>query len=252
MNLTIDPWIPVTYEEGKTTLVSLRTIYTDADRIYDLAVNPPQRIALMRLLICITQVALDGPEDDRNWHKSYDRIVPESIQYLDTKADCFELYGENPFLQSSELEPTNNATIDKLDFRLSAGNNPTLYDHEALPDGRDQSDGWRALMLLTYQCFSPGGTIGTTLWHGVKTSGNSEHAPCVEGSMLHTFIQGVSLKETIHFNILTKKNVMRLPNCSWGRPVWESVEQLSDDERKNTFVLSYLGTFSAIFTGYSA
>ena len=63
MNLTIDPWIPVERADGSRELLSLQDFFAQARELHDLAVKPHERIALMRLLLCITQVALDGPTD---------------------------------------------------------------------------------------------------------------------------------------------------------------------------------------------
>jgi len=63
MNLVSDPWIPVVMLDKTPRLVSLNEVFRDGETIADLAANPCQRIALMRLLICIAQAALDGPKD---------------------------------------------------------------------------------------------------------------------------------------------------------------------------------------------
>jgi CRISPR system Cascade subunit CasA len=60
MNLSTDAWIPIVWIEGKSGIVSLREAFERGHRIQDLAVRPHERIALMRLLICIAQAALDG------------------------------------------------------------------------------------------------------------------------------------------------------------------------------------------------
>ena len=52
MNLVNDPWIPVMLPDGRSDMVGLTDLFQRADAIRDLAVDPPQRVALMRLLIC--------------------------------------------------------------------------------------------------------------------------------------------------------------------------------------------------------
>ena len=240
MNLAYDNWIPVVLPDGKDELVSLRRLYERADDIRDLSVNPPQRIALMRLLICITQAALDGPADADDWLRCKPRIVPESLKYLDKWQGHFELYGKTPFLQAPGLEHTGNSTLDKLDFGLSAGNNATLFDHGGSPEGRGWPDAWTALMLLTYQTFSPGGLMGVTNWNGQPTSRTSEHAPAVEGSMLHTLIRQDSLLGTLHSNLLTKAQVATLPGDGWGEPVWE-VGEAGENANGDRFTHTYMG-----------
>ncbi len=263
MNLTDTPWIPVIRNNGNRERVSLITLFKEGEKIRDLAVNPPQRIALMRLLICITQAALDGPEDEKEWFSAKNTLGKHVIIYLEKWKGAFELYGSVPFLQAINIEPLDNATLDKLDFDLSAGNNSVLFDHEATPSGRSHPSEWCVLMLLTFQCFSPGGLIGTTLWGGNKTTKTSEHAPAIEGSMLHTYIRGENLLITVWMNLITKEMVGKFPGMTFGRPIWEdeniqkgSVVAAKDstqsylgrlvplsravalDQEKNTFTLS--------------
>ena len=252
MNLIIDPWIPVLFENGESKLVGLEALYSEAETIRDLNVNPPQRIALMRLLLCITQTALDGPENEEEWKTCRPRIIPESLAYLESRKDKFNLYGDNPFLQVKNLKPIDNAVSDKLDFGLAAGNNATLFDHEATTDGRRQNSGWSALMLLTYQCFSPGGKIGQTEWSGeisLPKNGTSEHSPCLESSPIHLMVRGGTILQTLNLNLLTKKQVGELPNSEWGDPIWDSFPQAQTDENASKMVRSYLGRLVPLSRG---
>jgi len=170
-------------------------------------------------------------------------------KYLQAHKDEFNLYGNRPFLQVTALEPTNNAVVDKLDFGLSAGHNTVLFDHAATPEGRVHTPAWCALMLLTYQCFSPGGTIGETKWSGVPTGRNSNHAPCVEGSALHTLIRGQNMLESIYMNLLTKKLVEEA-GLQWGRPIWEidPTNPPNEPPLKDT-VTTYLGRLVPLSRG---
>lgn len=246
MNLVEQPFVPVLFQNGKHRLASLSELFAKADRIRDLSLPPPQRIAVTRLLLAVTHAALNGPEDQVGWNDCRDRIVPECLKYLETQKGSFELYGEAAFLQPSGLEATDNATLDKLDFGLASGNNDRLFDREAAPDGRDWPDSWRALNLLAFQCFSPGGTIGTSTWTGVATSKNSNHAPCVSSSMLHTHVRGANLLETIHWNLLTKQLVESNPGMKWGKPVWEQMPTGPED---TDLVNSYLGRLVPLSRG---
>jgi CRISPR system Cascade subunit CasA len=242
MNLTDTPWIPIIRDDGIWEQVSLNILFKEGETIRDLAVNPPQRIALMRFLICITQAALDGPEDEKAWFHTKKDLVQNVISYLETWAHAFDLYGERPFMQATNLDPLNNAVLDKLNFDLSAGNNSVLFDHEAMPSGRDQSPEWCALMLLTFQCFSPGGLIGTTQWGKDKTTKTSEHAPAIEGSMLHTYIRGENILITIWMNLLTKEMMTEFPGMTFGRPIWEDSNLFKGDPKAALVsIKSYLG-----------
>ncbi|MCF7849899.1 MAG: type I-E CRISPR-associated protein Cse1/CasA [Kiritimatiellales bacterium] len=98
MNLMDHAWIPVLGTDGKSRQASLADIFRDGENIADLAANPCQRIALMRLLICIAQAALDGPKDEADWLQCRSRMVPDALSYLDRWHDRFNLFGDHAFL----------------------------------------------------------------------------------------------------------------------------------------------------------
>ncbi len=227
MNLTCDPWIPAVRSDGLRDLFSLEDLFAQAHTLQDLAVKPHERIAVMRLLICITQAALDGPKDEDAWENCRSLIQPRVKDYLSRWRAKFELYGNGErFLQVANLvsgKSDDEATpATKLDLALATNNNPTLFDTEA---GQQRAiDAPRtALNLLTFQCFSPGGTIGVAEWKGKGTPGGrySKHAPCVPSSMIHALRIGDALLTTIHLNLLTTETMQDVPPCRIGRPVWE-------------------------------
>ena len=248
MNLVTGEWIPVLYNGELYTRVSLRRFFQEADQIMDLAVDPPQRVAMMRFLICITQAALDGPKDIDDWKKCKGVITSKVSDYLQAHFKHFELYGEKPFMQVPTLKQTYNAAIDKLDFGLAHGGACPLYDHGSNETGREHDEGWIALMLITYQSFCPGGTIGVTKWGNQSTQpgkekgpGSSSEAVCVEQSALHTFIRAANMLDTVHQNLLTKELIVKMPNTTWGKPTWEIDLSNSEDTELRESVLTYLG-----------
>ena len=244
MNLAADGWIPVIGTDGQTRLASLADVFRDGETIADLAANPCQRIALMRLLICIAQAALDGPADEAEWRECRQRMAPAALAYLDQWQDRFNLFGEHAFLQVDGVEASDNSLADKIDISMATGNNPTLFDHHATPSGRVPLPSKLALDLLVYQSFSPGGLIGSIPWNGVETGRTSEHAPCIEGSMLHTLLRAAKLVDTIYLNLQTKVQIQSLPNAEWGCPFWTLDHY--DQESLASCVQSYLGRLARI------
>ncbi len=217
MNLIGDPWIPVVFQEGQTRTVGLNDLYEQAEKIRDLALAPPQRIAVMRLLICITQAALDGPEDKDEWLSCKPRIISESLTYLAERKEKFDLFGETPFMQIKDLEAKSDGKLDKLDFGL---NDNTLYDKAASETGRKHRGGWTSLNLITFLNFSPSGTMGTAKWHNLNlTQAGAGNAPCLNA--VHTFVRDKNLLQTLHLNLLTKVEIKKQPNGEWGQPVWD-------------------------------
>lgn len=249
MNLTIDPWLPALRADGRRELFSLHDVFAQAHELRDVAVKPHERIALMRLLLCITQAALDGPADDDVWTQCQPMIQPSVRAYLDKWRGSFELFGDGPrFLQLPNLKPgkKNDAgtPATKLDLALATGNNSTLFDNYAGAP-RELSSARSAINLLAFQCFAPGGRIGIARWNGTETAGkgSSNHAPCTPSSMVHTFLLGESLLQTLYLNLLSRETVEDSfgPN-GWGQPVWElPVKMAGDRTAVHNATLTYLG-----------
>jgi CRISPR system Cascade subunit CasA len=254
MNLTTEAWIPIVWNHGEPGAVSLREAFERGHEIQDLAVRPHERIALMRLLICIAQAALDGPTDYDDWKACPPHIVPSALEYLNRWRQAFELFGNGQrFLQVANLKkPAEKSNADedegsstsKLNLALATGNNTTLFDNAGGSE-RVFTPAELGLMLLAFQCFSPGGRIGVALWNGNETAGkgSSDHAPCLAGGMLHALLRGDHLLTTLHKNLMTKRQAERFfgPG-SWGRPVWESMPQRhADAEAVRNANRTYLG-----------
>jgi CRISPR system Cascade subunit CasA len=249
MNLTIDPWIPALRIDGGRHLFSLQALFSKAHEIRDLAVKPHERIAVMRLLVCITQAALDGPSDECEWQDCRALIQSRVPDYLQKWKPAFELFGDGPrFLQFPNLhlakgsDEGNSAT--KLDLLLATGNNPTLLDTQGSAK-RTINHARSALNLLTFQNFAPCGRIGVALWDNSPTpgGGSSVHAPCTPSSMVHTILVGDTLLETIHLNLITRECAMdAYGQAGWGKPVWElPVETIQDSAAIQNATLSHLG-----------
>jgi CRISPR system Cascade subunit CasA len=218
MNLTRDPWIPAVRSDGTRDMFSLNELFAQAHTLRDLAVKPHERIALMRLLLCITQAALDGPADEDAWEACGPLIQPRVKEYLGKWRSKFELFGDNErFLQTkpgilAPADPVMEAEgISRLNLNMASGeSNATLFDNAA-SGAREFTPAEAALGLLSYQCFSP------LLGRGYKG-----RSPCADSSMLHTFVRGSSLLETIHLNVLNRVDVLdSYGNHPNDRPVWE-------------------------------
>jgi len=246
MNLVEDSWIPLLTSAGQKLDLSLSETMRLSPKIADLAVTPPQRVALMRLLLAIVQAALDGPANIIDWRACKARIVPESIAYLYHWREKFELRGKSPFMQIHDLamEAGKQKPLDMLDCRLSSGSNATLFDQGASPSGRIFRDAAIALNLITFLNFSTGGKVGKAEWKQKKYSHSTFAAPCIKAA--HTFVLGATLLDTLYFNLLCKKGddfgISAFPNGQWGRPVWEHFpESVADKTAFDNAGRTYLG-----------
>lgn len=243
-NLIDEPWIPVLMRDGTTRSVSLGAVFEDTDgAIYDLALNPYERVAVFRLLLCIAQAALGygSLKDETAWLSSKDDVGPISRNYLKKWYDSFFLYGPHAFLQPDciSLAKSDGATsCDKLILNFASGNNSTLYDHEAASRCRTISDAKLALGFLVYQNFSSGGLSGQCIWDGVLSEKIIRGAPCREGSMLFSIVLGNTLLEAIWLNLLTDPWIHDSLKTEWGVPFWEIGELTRDmtSGNENTYL----------------
>ncbi len=249
-NLCKAPWIPVMMSDGSSDWLSLEEAFAQAERIRDLALSPKERISLMRLLICITQRAIDGPENVGEWENlCLSDIQRRALEYLRQWEPAFALCGEDGgFLQVPGLAPRNGekdkdlSPFSKLDLALASGNNSTLFDNEGGCE-RKFSFSRQALNLLTFQNFTPDRIIGVAQWADSPTAAKSPDsgcpaAPCV--GPLHLFLLGANLLETVWMNLTPKSELP--PARPWGKPVWEQMPRSqTDKEAVENAVHSHLG-----------
>ena len=259
MNVAFDQWIPVVNSAGKRELASLSSVLAEGAKYADLAVRPHERVALMRLFLCIAHAALDGPKNYDEWCEAPKRLPEAARKYLETWKDSFELFHPTkPWLQVAELTGDKTSPMALLDFELATGNNSTLFDHDGQRSCRNIEPAKLALNLLTFQNFSSGGGSPVAQWQSTKTNqvGNPD-APCLSQSMAHCLLRGKSVAETIYLNLPTyqmigevyksfeiaKKYEYEYSEIGFGRPVWECFPATPDsaqDSVKNAS-RTYLG-----------
>ena len=255
MNLVFDKWIPVVRGDGSFSQASLMEVFSSDSNIADLVVRPHERIALMRLFICIASAALDGPEGIWDFDGVEEELPKKASQYLRKWSDCFNLYDEKrPFLQFSNIKlfesskkkvdydsvESAKTSVSKLNFSFASGNNSSLFDHaSASASKRFFEEADLALWLIAFQNFHPAGKIGWLCWGGrfnwkekidkkgalctASKPDSASHSICAPSSMLHTFIRKSNLLSTIAANMLAKDTINDhyFGGEAWGRPVWE-------------------------------
>ena len=216
-NLIDSPWIPVRWLSETTGdtphLVSLHDAFARGSEIADLDCAPHERIALIRLLVCITHAALGAPEDSEDWEGFGDDMNSAIPQYLHQPHihPHFNLLGDGPrFLQAtpSSGELGEPYIFSKISFHLSSGNNPKLLDHwgnEERPWGMSEM----ALTLLCLQNFFVGGSMAS------KVKGNGPALKSLQmllcGPELHTFV----LRNCLDLRAISQTGGIL------GKPVWE-------------------------------
>lgn len=209
-NLIDEPWIPVA-DQGR---VSLRQIFSHPE-YRSLGGNPVQKIALLKLLLAIAQAART-PKDEAEWKALGARGLAEScVAYLDQWHDRFYLYGEKPFLQMPEVKAAKIQPYGAVLPEVSTGNTTILSQIQVQ---RNMDDGSKALLLLTLMGFALSGkktdnsiilTLGYTGKKNEKGKPSTGKAgPSVAHmGLMHSFLAGSDIQETIWLNLLTLKQL---------------------------------------------
>lgn len=238
-NLVDEAWVPVLDMAGKAVRVGLEECFADSVKLRDLAVRPHERVALLRLLLCIAHAALDGPKNGAAWRAAAQNLAAAARGYLAERRESFWLFHpQQPFMQIAGLrkegkkgaEPELTA-LAKLDFARASGNNPLLFDHHG--HAAAPAPGQLALDLLAFQNFHTGGLISQVAWNGVQSEKTASDAPCVCGSMLHAFLRGENLLQTLCANLplpgILERHYQGLGPGWRGRPIWEMPPQHPED-----------------------
>ena len=248
LNLCTDSWLPVRMSSGNCVRVSLEEFFSKSHEISDLILAAHERISIMRLLICITQRALNGPSDREEWEDCKDEIVPKALEYLQEWRPAFNLLGEDgAFLQPAGVKACKSedwGALSKISLSSAEGNTPALFDNAAGTE-RHVPLSQLAIDLISFQNFAPGGTIGVTNWAGVQTGVKSPDSapagPCVPSSAIHLFVCGENLLETIWYNLCTIEEIAPY-RCGMGVPVWELMPtHMEHKEAVQNATTTYLG-----------
>ena len=234
MNVVDSRWIPVTFADGTQRNVSLAEVFREGAGIADLAVRPHERIALMRLLVCVAQAALDGPEDEDGWPEAAKQLPSAAAAYLEKWRDRFELFGEGPRFLQVRAKAMSEFEASKMLFHRASGNNSTLFDHEG-GSTRRLTDAEFALALLCFQNMSA--SIG---------AGYTGKAPCLDRHFLQTWLIGDNLLATILANGVDRGMAEKLFPAGFGRPVWESDTAFGGEHFQRNTTLSFLGRLTPV------
>lgn len=225
-NLIDEPWIPVT-DHGR---VSLRQIFSNSD-YRSLGGNPVQKIALLKLLLAIAQSAVT-PKDEAEWKSlGADGLAERCLIYLQQWHDRFYLYGEKPFLQMTAIAAARVQPYGAVLPEVSTGNTTVLSQIQMQ---RELDDGAKALLLLTLMGFALSGKKSdnsVVLTEGYTGKKNDKGKPSTgkpgpsvaHMGLLHSFLLGASVQDTLWLNLLSLKQLeqMNIYTEGVGIAPWE-------------------------------
>lgn len=232
-NLVEEPWIPV----ADVGCVSLRQLFSNP-AYRDLGGNPVQKIALMKLLLAIAQAA-NTPADERAWWKlGADGVAKECLSYLDRWREYFYLYGDKPFLQIPAIASAALQSYGAVSPEISTGNT-TVLNHGQMQ--RALSDAEKAVLLVTLMAFALAGkktdnSVVLSLDYSGKRNdkgkpSSSKAGPAVAHlGLLHNFVLGDGIWETLWLNLLDETQIVRSQMFPEGLGVapWERMPEGED------------------------
>lgn len=238
-NLVDEAWIPVV-GVGR---VSLREVFSRSGPGV-LGGTPLEKIALFKLLQAIAQAA-HTPADEAEWLAlGPDGLAGACLAYLEQWREAFWLYGPQPFLQFPAVKTAKLLSYGKLLPHIASGNTSVLFQSQV---EQPLDDGQKALLLLVNMscCFS-GKNVdkAVVLSPGIEKSSSAKAGPaiCAQG-LLHSFVLGPSLRETVWRNLLTRDELAgeRLYENGVGTPPWERMPQGEADEVAEALKRSLMG-----------
>ncbi|MDO3386828.1 type I-E CRISPR-associated protein Cse1/CasA [Gilvimarinus sp. SDUM040013] len=245
-NLIDEPWIPVA-DHGR---VSLRQIFSNPE-YRSLGGNPVQKIALLKLLLAIAQSAAT-PKDEAEWNAlGAEGLAERCLAYLDKWHDRFYLYGDKPFLQMPAIRAAKVQPFGAVLPEVSTGNTTVLSQVQVQ---RELNDGAKALLILSLMGFALSGkktdnSIVLTSGYSGKMNNKGKPSTGKPGpavahmGLLHNFLYGSDLCQTLWLNLLTQRNLeqMNIYTEGIGCAPWEAMPAGEDCEKARNLKRSLMG-----------
>ena len=232
-NLIDEPWVPVA-DAGRA---SLRQIFSNPE-YRALGGNPVQKIALMKLLLAIAQAACTPKDEQACRELGAEGLAKACISYLEKWYNRFYLYGEKPFLQMPAIARAAIQSYGAVLPEVSTGNTTVLSQTQV---ERELTDADKALLLVSLMSFSLAGKKtdnSVTLTPGYQGKHNDKGRPSsgkpgpavAHMGLLHNFLLGDCLWQSIRLNLLTRSQIQQANIFSQGLGTapWEQMPEGED------------------------
>lgn len=245
-NLVDEPWIPVA-DYGR---VSLRDVFSNKN-YRSLGGSPVEKIAVLKLLLAIAQSAIT-PKSDEQWLAlGASELAEHCYDYLNRWHEKFFLFGDFPFLQIPKINAAKIQSFGAVVPQVSTGNTTVLSQ---INIARELDDAEKALLLLTQMGFALSGKktdnsiILSPSYTGKRNDkgkpSTSKAGPSVAHmGLLHSFIMGEYLLETIWLNLVTSDEINQTNMFSYGvgNAPWEAMPTGEACDVAGRLRSSYLG-----------
>lgn len=245
-NLVDEPWIPIA-DVGR---VSLWQVFSNPE-YRSLGGNPVQKIALMKLLLAIAQAAAT-PADEPSWRElGTEGLARSCLAYLDRWHERFYLYGERPFLQMPAIGAAAVQSYGAVLPEVSTGNTTVLSQTQVQ---RSLDEAEKAVLLVSLMAFALSGKKtdnSVTLTPGYSGKRNDKGKPSsskpgpavAHMGLLHSFLLGSNLQETLWLNLLTARQIEQTNIFPHGVGIapWEQMPEGEDCPVAQALKQSLLG-----------
>lgn len=238
-NLLDEPWIPVA-DHGRVSLLQAFSVPLPASP----GGSPLLKITLFKFLLSIVQAACT-PENAEAWLA----LGPQGLggrvpDYLEKHRDAFFLYGDHPFLQFRACAGAELKSCGTVMPEVASGNTTWISHQQREPE---LDDAEKALLLLEQMSLCLGGKkpynrLVLSPGYEKKASGRPGPAVCHMG-LLHSFLLGGSLLETLWLNLLTREDIagQKQWETGLGTPPWEHMPQGEDCPAARALKASLMG-----------
>jgi CRISPR system Cascade subunit CasA len=246
-NLVDEPWLPIV----GGGCVSLRDIFSPNATHGAVAGDPVQKIALTKLLLAIAQAAATPESEIVIRATTPDEMAALCLAYLEKWRDRFDLRGETPFLQMPAIQAAAKQSYGAVRPEVASGNTTVLLQSQI---DRPLNDAEKAILLVRLTGFALGGKKtdnSVTLTPGYLGKFNDKGKPASGKpgpslgflGLLHSFVLGKNLRETIFLNLLStdRINGTRMFPGGVGIAPWEDMPDGEDCPKAKKLRESLMG-----------
>jgi len=234
LNLVVEPWIPIRFESGTAGEISIADAFHRAHEIKEIfAELPTTSFAILRLLLAILHRAHNDRVSIEDWRGWRQNGLPLDVidAYLDQFHDRFELFGERPFFQVSDLATAKGERKDVSPLIADLPSNNRLFTNRAAEGAASLSLAEAARWLIHAQAFDVSGIKSGAIGDDrVKGGRGYPIGTGWAGNLGGIYAQGRTLQETLLLNLTGQDSTD--DDLDADLPPWEDAAPDTAAERR--------------------